>query len=581
MSTFLELGLKEPINKALSDLGYEKPTVIQEKAIPQIISSVDDLKAFAQTGTGKTAAFSLPILEQADETNQNTQAIILSPTRELAVQIGKNIQDFAKYIKGMKVVTVYGGANIDEQIKKLKRGAQIVVGTPGRTVDLINRRALKLGNIQWVVLDEADEMLNMGFKEELDKVLAATPETKQTLLFSATFPREVEAIAKNYMINPVEISSGEKNTGTDNVKHVYYLVSERTRYPALKRIADINPDIYAIIFCRTRRETQEIATKLIADGYNADSLHGDLSQAQRDTVMEKFRQRNIQMLVATDVAARGLDVNNLTHVINHKLPDQIENYTHRSGRTGRAGNQGISIVLINGKEKNKISSIERKIKQKFEQQMIPTGAEVCQKQILHLIDRVKTIEVNDDEIEGFLPQIYEKLSGLDREELIQRFVSLEFNAFLSYYENAQDLNDLSKDSGKSGRGSSENMTRFFINLGRKDKLNPARLIGLINDQNITEALDIGAIDILDTFSFFEVDKNFEQATLAAFEANQPEFSGRSVNIEITKKEKPTGGGRRKGKRPFKDGGGNRGRRGRDRRKNNNPSAGFGRKRRKK
>lgn len=581
MSTFLDLGLKEPINKALVDLGYEKPTVIQEKAIPQIISSTDDLKAFAQTGTGKTAAFSLPILELADENNHNTQAIILSPTRELAVQIGNNIQDFAKYIKNMKVVTVYGGANIEEQIKKLKKGAQIVVGTPGRTVDLIKRRALKLGNIEWLVLDEADEMLNMGFKDELDKVLEATPETKQTLLFSATFPREVEDIAKNYMVKPVEITSGEKNSGSDNVKHLYYLVSERTRYPALKRIADINPDIYGIIFCRTRRETQEIASKLIADGYNADSLHGDLSQAQRDTVMEKFRQKSIQMLVATDVAARGLDVNNLTHVINHKLPDQIENYTHRSGRTGRAGNQGISIVLINKKEKNKISPIERKIKQKFEQAMIPTGEEVCQKQILHLIDRVKNIEVNQSEIDGFLPNIYEKLAGLDREELIQRFVSLEFNTFLSYYENAQDLNDLSKDSVKSGKGSSENMTRFFINLGRKDKLNPARLIGLINEQNITEALDIGAIDILDTFSFFEVDKNFEQQTLEAFAKNQPEFSGRSVNIEITKKEKPTGGGRRRGRRPFKDGGNNRGNSGHRGRKNHNdPSAGFGRKRKK-
>jgi len=581
MPTFLELGLKEPINKALQDLGYEKPTVIQEKAIPQIISSTDDLKAFAQTGTGKTAAFSLPILELADENNHNTQAIILSPTRELAVQIGKNIQDFAKYIPNMKVVTVYGGANIEEQIKKLKRGAQIVVGTPGRTVDLISRRALKLGNIEWLVLDEADEMLNMGFKDELDKVLASTPETKQTLLFSATFPKEVEAIAANYMTRPVEVTSGEKNTGTDNVKHLYYLISERTRYPALKRIADINPDIYAIIFCRTRRETQEIATKLIADGYNADSLHGDLSQAQRDTVMEKFRQKSIQMLVATDVAARGLDVNNLTHVINHKLPDQIENYTHRSGRTGRAGNQGVSIVLINNKEKSKIAPIERKIKQKFEQAMIPTGEEVCQKQILHLIDRVKTIEVNESEIEGFLPQIYDTLAGLDREELIQRFVSLEFNAFLSYYENAQDLNNLSKDSGKSGKGSSENMTRFFINLGRKDKLNPARLIGLINDQNITEALDIGAIDILDTFSFFEVDKNFEKETLIAFEANQPEFDGRNVNIEITKKERPTGRGRRKGKRPFKDvSRGNRSQRGGGKKGRSNPSAGFGRKRRK-
>ncbi len=582
MSTFLELGLKEPITRALTDLGYEKPTVIQEKAIPQIISSIDDLKAFAQTGTGKTAAFSLPILQLADETKNNTQAIILSPTRELAVQIGNNIQEFSKYIPEIKVATVYGGANIEEQIRKLKKGAQIVVGTPGRTVDLIKRKALKLGNVEWLVLDEADEMLNMGFKDELDKVLEATPETKQTLLFSATFPREVEAIAKNYMTTPVEITSGEKNSGSKNVKHIYYLVSERTRYPALKRIADINPDIYGIIFCRTRRETQEIASKLIADGYNADALHGDLSQAQRDTVMEKFRQKNIQMLVATDVAARGLDVNNLTHVINHKLPDQIENYTHRSGRTGRAGNQGISIALINKKEKGKITPIERKLKQKFEQAMIPTGDEVCQKQILHLIDRVKNIEVNENEIEGFLPNIYEKLAGLNREELIQRFVSLEFNTFLSYYENAQDLNDLSKDtSGKKGKASSENMTRFFINLGRKDKLNPARLIGLINDQNITEALDIGAIDILDTFSFFEVDKDYEQATLEAFEANSPEFSGRGVNIEITKKEKSTGGGRRRGRRPFKDGGNRRGgnsdRRGK---RNNNPSAGFGRKRRK-
>ncbi len=579
MSAFLELGLSESINRALNELGYEKPTVIQEKAIPQIITSLDDLKAFAQTGTGKTAAFSLPILELADQGSQNTQAIILSPTRELAVQIGNNIQDFAKYLPKISVVTVYGGANIEEQIKKLKRGAQIVVGTPGRTVDLIKRKALKLGNVQWLVLDEADEMLNMGFKDELDKVLKATPETKQTLLFSATFPKEVEAIAENYMINPAEVSSGEKNSGTDNVKHVYYQISERTRYPALKRIADINPDIYAIIFCRTRRETQEIATKLISDGYNADSLHGDLSQAQRDTVMEKFRQKNIQMLVATDVAARGLDVDNLTHVINHKLPDQIENYTHRSGRTGRAGNTGVSIVLINRKEKSKIASIERKIKQTFELKPIPTGDEVCHKQIFHLIDRVKTTDVNKSEIEGFLPQIYEKLSGLDREELIQRFVSLEFNTFLSYYENAQDLNDLSTSSEKSGKSSSENMTRFFINLGRKDRLNPARLIGLINDQHITEALDIGAIDILDTFSFFEVDKNFEQETLAAFEANQPKFSGRNVNIEITRKEKSTS--RRKGRRPFKDRGNKKGKRYSDQRRNHNPAAGFGRKRKRK
>ena len=557
MSTFLELGLKEPINKALTDLGYEKPTVIQEKAIPQIITSTDDLKAFAQTGTGKTAAFSLPILELADDTKKNTQAIILSPTRELAVQIGNNIKEFAKYMPNIKVVTVYGGANIEEQIRGLKRGAQIVVGTPGRTVDLINRRALKLGNIEWLVLDEADEMLNMGFKDELDKVLDATPETKQTLLFSATFPREVEAIARNYMTKPVEITSGQKNTGSDDVSHEYYLVTERTSYQALKRIADLNPNIYAIIFCRTRRETQEVADNLIKDGYNADALHGELSQAQRDSVMGKFRKKTVQILVATDVAARGLDVNSLTHVINHKLPDQIENYTHRSGRTGRAGKTGISIALVSNKEKGRIGAIERIIKKKFVQGKVPSGKEICQNQLMHLIDKVNAIEVKQSEIEDFLPSIYEKLEGLSREELIQKFVSLEFNSFLSYYENARDLNDLSsKDTGRNGRGSNENMTRFFINIGRKDSLNPARLIGLINDQKITDNIEIGAIDILDTFSFFEIDKKFEEQTLNSFSENQPEFSGRGVNIEITKKER--GGGRRRGgKRPFgnKDGGG--------------------------
>jgi ATP-dependent RNA helicase DeaD len=556
MSTFLELGLKEPITKALTDLGYEKPTVIQEKAIPQIISSSLDLKAFAQTGTGKTAAFSLPILELLDASNSNVQAIILSPTRELAVQIGNNIKDFCKYLKDVRVTTVYGGSSIEDQIRSLKRGSQIVVGTPGRTVDLINRRALKLGNIQWLVLDEADEMLNMGFKDELDKVLEATPETKQTLLFSATFPREVEAIAKNYMTNPVEITSGQKNKGADSVSHEYYSVTERTRYPALKRIADLNPNIYAIIFCRTRRETQEVADNLIKDGYNADSLHGDLSQAQRDSVMGKFRKKTIQILVATDVAARGLDVSELTHVINHKLPDQIENYTHRSGRTGRAGNKGISIVLVNGKEKGKLRPIEKIIQKKFIQAKVPSGKEICQNQLMNLIDKVQAIEVNETQINEFLPSIYEKLKDLDREKLIQKFVSLEFNTMLAYYENAKDLNDLSSRDNSRARSVNENMTRFFINIGRKDSLNPAKLIGLINDQNIGDKIEIGAIDILDTFSFFELDKNFEVKALETFSKNQPDFDGRSVNIEVTKKERS--GGRRRGgsKKPFgkKDGG---------------------------
>jgi ATP-dependent RNA helicase DeaD len=577
MSKFADLGLKEPINKALVDLGYESPTVIQEKAIPQILSSSEDLKAFAQTGTGKTAAFSLPIVELADDQDKASQAIILSPTRELAVQIGKNIEDFSKYLPDLKVVTVYGGANIEQQIKQLKRGAQIVVGTPGRTVDLIRRRALKLGNIKWLVLDEADEMLNMGFKEELDQVLDATPETKQTLLFSATFPREVEAIAKNYMHNPVEVTSGQKNQGSDNVTHQYYLVSERSRYPALKRIADINPDIYAIVFCRTRRETQEVADKLIQDGYNADSLHGDLSQAQRDSVMDKFRKKNIQMLVATDVAARGLDVDNLTHVINHKLPDQIENYNHRSGRTGRAGNKGISVVLVNRKERNKLNPIERILKKKFVETSIPTGKEICEKQLFHLIDKIQKSEVNTSEIDTYLPNIYEKLKDFSREELIQKFVSLEFNSFLSYYENAPDLNNISSNdrgdrgNNRNGRMSSENMTRFFINLGRKDRLNPAKLMGLINEQGINKNVEIGAIDILDTFSFFEIDKNFESDTLDSFAANSPEFNGRSVNIEITKTERKGGGGRRRG-RSGNSNGGNR----RRSSENSNPSKGFGR-----
>ncbi|MDC0177332.1 DEAD/DEAH box helicase [Polaribacter sp.] len=556
MSTFLELGLKEPINKALTDLGYEKPTVIQEKAIPQIISSTDDLKAFAQTGTGKTAAFSLPILELLDDNSGNVQAIILSPTRELAVQIGNNIKDFCKYLPNIKVTTVYGGSSMEDQIRSLKRGSQIVVGTPGRTVDLIKRRALKLGNVQWLVLDEADEMLNMGFKDELDKVLEATPETKQTLLFSATFPREVEAIARNYMTKPVEITSGEKNTGSENVSHEFYSVTERTRYPALKRIADLNPDIYAIIFCRTRRETQEVADNLIRDGYSADSLHGDLSQGQRDSVMGKFRKKTIKILVATDVAARGLDVTELTHVLNHKLPDQIENYTHRSGRTGRAGNKGISIALVNGKEKGKLRQIERIIKKKFIEGKVPSGKEIVQNQLMNLIDKVQNTEVNESEMEEFLPSIYEKLTSFDREELIKKFVSLEFNTMLKYYENSKDLNDLSSRDNSRARTVNENMTRFFINIGRKDSLNPGKLIGLINEQNIGDKVEIGSIDILDTFSFFEIDKNFEDKTLEAFSSNQPDFDGRSVNIEITKKER-SGDGRRGRKKPFgkKDGGG--------------------------
>jgi ATP-dependent RNA helicase DeaD len=545
MSIFKDLGLSQDIEDALIELGYESPTPIQKIAIPQIITSKDDLKAFAQTGTGKTAAFSLPILQQIDVNNNEPQAIILSPTRELAIQIAKNIEEFSKHMKRMNVLAVYGGAKIDEQISRLKRGVQIVVGTPGRTVDLIKRKRLNLRNIQWLVLDEADEMLNMGFKDELDQILEATPTSKQTLLFSATFPKEVESIARNYMKKPVEISAGKKNVGADKVQHEYYLVSDRNRYPALKRIADIHPNIYSIVFCRTRRETKDIADKLINDGYNADALHGDLSQAQRDIVMQKFRNKNLQILVATDVAARGLDVNDLTHIINYKLPDQSENYTHRSGRTGRAGKEGISIALITPKEKGKLRPIERKINKKFELKLVPNGKDICQKQLYNLIDKVHDIEINEKEIKDFLPEVYQKLDGMDREELIKRFVSIEFNQFLSYYENTKDLNG--DDSRDRIKYDDENLTRFYINLGKMDKLNPAVLIGLINENLKKRDVEIGQIEILKSFSFFELDKNYTDDVLESFQNTY--FNNRSVSVEVTNKSKSGGGGRRK-KRPF-------------------------------
>lgn len=576
MSIFKELGLGEAIVSSLTELGYVKPTPIQEIAIPQILKSKDDLKAFAQTGTGKTAAFALPIMEQLDLKSKETQAIILSPTRELAIQIARNIDEFSKNISGLNVLAVYGGANIEDQIRGLKRGAQIVVGTPGRTVDLIKRKRLNLKNIQWVVLDEADEMLNMGFKDELDQILEVTPESKQTLLFSATFPKEVEAIAKNYMHNTVEISAGKKNIGAENVTHEYYLVSDRNRYPALKRIADINPDIYSIVFCRTRRETKDIADKLIEDGYNADALHGDLSQAQRDMVMQKFRNKTLQILVATDVAARGLDVTDLTHVINYKLPDQAENYTHRSGRTGRAGKNGISVALITNKEKGKLRPIERKINKQFEQKQVPNGPEICEKQLYNLIDKVHDIDINEKEIKDYLPAIYQKLEGLDREELIKRFVSLEFNQFLSYYENSRDLNG--DDSKARGRSTDDSFTRFYINLGKMDHINPAKLMGIINENLRKNDIEIGQIEILKSFSFFEIDKNYRDEVLEKFKG--AEFGGRKMIVEVTTKPKTKGRSRSKrrsfgGDEKFQ---GNRGRKRNDNRDSRRSSGGDGKRR---
>ncbi len=566
MSIFKELGLGEAIVSSLTELGYEKPTQIQEIAIPQILKSKDDLKAFAQTGTGKTAAFALPIMEQLNLKSKETQAIILSPTRELAIQIARNIEEFSKNISGLHVLAVYGGANIEDQIRGLKRGAQIVVGTPGRTVDLIKRKRLNLKNIQWVVLDEADEMLNMGFKDELDQILEVTPNSKQTLLFSATFPKEVEAIARNYMNNTVEISAGKKNIGAENVSHEYYLVSDRNRYPALKRIADINPDIYSIVFCRTRRETKDIADKLIADGYNADALHGDLSQAQRDMVMQKFRNKTLQILVATDVAARGLDVTDLTHVINYKLPDQPENYTHRSGRTGRAGKNGISVALITNREKGKLRPIERNINKQFEQKQVPNGKEICEKQLYSLIDKVHDIDINEKEIKDYLPSIYQKLDGLDREELIKRFVSIEFNQFLSYYENSHDLNG--DNTREKSRSTDDSFTRFYINLGKMDHINPAKLMGIINENLRKNDIEIGQIEILKSFSFFEIDKNYRDEVLEKFKG--AEFGGRKIIVEVTTKPKTKGRSRSK-RRSFGGGEKFQGNRDRDRDRNRSDS----------
>jgi ATP-dependent RNA helicase DeaD len=532
MSKFKQLGLSKEITDSLEQIGYKNPTEIQEKAIPAILSGKNDLKAFAQTGTGKTAAFSLPIIEQIDTDSKQTQAIILSPTRELALQISKNIQDFSKNIKDLKTVCVYGGANIDNQIRDLKKGAQIVVGTPGRTVDLIRRRALKLNNIKWVVLDEADEMLNMGFKEDLDKILEVTPQKKQTLLFSATFPKEVEAIAKNYMNNPVELSAGKKNIGADNVEHELYVVPERQRYATLKRIVDMNINMYGIIFCRTRRETQEISDKLIQDGYTVDSLHGDLSQAQRDMVMRKFRNKKIQILVATDVAARGIDVTELTHVINHRLPDQIESYTHRSGRTGRAGSKGISVVIANGKELGKVRQIERIINKKFVEKEVPSGKDIVNAKLDQYVEKIKKLQVDPSKMDEHLENITTQLKKLTKDELIKRFVYNEFESLLNYYDKEGDIK---KDQKREHtRSNNENMQRFFVNLGRMDELNPARMIGMIND-TLDKKVEIGQIEILKSFSFFEADKNYTEEILAAFEGVTRR--GRRVSVEKTEKQK--------------------------------------------
>lgn len=559
MLSFEEMDLNESILRAVKELEFQEPTPIQEKVIPRILQEKQDLIALAQTGTGKTAAFGLPVIQKADVASKYVQSLVLCPTRELCMQISKDLTSFSKYIEGFKVIPVYGGADISTQIKKLNKGGQIVVGTPGRVLDLINRKVLKVSEINWLILDEADEMLNMGFKEELDKILEGTPEQKQTLLFSATMPKEIRRISNQYMHQPEEISVGIKNAGAENVRHEYYMTHAKNRYETLKRIADINPDIYGIVFCRTRQETKDVANKFMNDGYNADALHGDLSQAQRDYVMNRFRNRNLQMLVATDVAARGLDVNNLTHVINYNLPDDLDAYIHRSGRTGRAGKHGISISIIHTRETGRIKSLERITKKPFERKPIPGGKEICKKQLFHLIDKVERVDVSSEQIEELLPEISKKLDWLSKDDLIKHFVSYEFTRFLSYYKDAPDLNveahsgkdkgaswrdrsysdkDRSysdKDRKKNPKKSKMDYTRFHINLGSKNNMNATRLIGLLMDETKNRGIDVGKIDIMKGFSFFEVDKKSEADVLKAFNENVI-HSGRKVTVDVARPE---------------------------------------------
>ena len=561
MIYFKEMALNKELQSALETINFVNPTPIQEKAIPFILENSQDLIALAQTGTGKTAAFGLPLLNMLDTTSKAVQAFILCPTRELCLQITRDLMSFASNMKGVNIVAVYGGASISNQLRDLRKGANIVVGTPGRVNDFVKRGNLNVSNVKWLVLDEADEMLNMGFKEELDSILANTPDDKQTLLFSATMPREIQQISKYYMKEPYEISVGSKNTGIDTVSHHVYTVRARDKYLALKRVADMNPNIYGIVFCRTKKETQEIAEKLQFDGYNADALHGDLSQSLRESVMNKFRNKHIQMLVATDVAARGIDIDDLTHVINYGIPDEDDIYIHRSGRTGRAGKKGICISIVHSKDGRKLKFIERRLGQPLEFKELPSGREICQRQLLNLIDNVEKVEVNDEEIDPFMDVIFEKLAWLEREDLIKHFVAVEFNKFLDYYKDAGDINyrrdssDFdsqlgrrrdrdyrSRDRGsrsreRSGRGRSrraeQGFTRFFMNIGGAQDLTPPKLIGILNDLKVASRLNIGKIDIKDGFSFFEVESTYEQALLEKF-SRGVKFGRSKVRIEIAR-----------------------------------------------
>ncbi len=521
------LGLSKPVLRAISELGFENPTPIQEQAIPIMLGGNQDVVALAQTGTGKTAAFGLPLIDLLDFAQRHTQALVLAPTRELCMQITRDFQSYSKHVNGAHVVAIYGGASIDGQIREMRKGPQIVVATPGRLVDMIERGIVDLARIEFVVLDEADEMLTMGFKDDLDLILSQTPKEKNTWLFSATMPHEVQRIAKSYMSNPHEVTVGQRNAGNENIEHLYYVVHAKDRYLALKRVADYNPDIFAIVFCRTKAETQQIADALIKDGYNADSLHGDLSQAQRDFVMKRYRSRSLQMLVATDVAARGIDVNDVTHVINYNLPDEIESYTHRSGRTARAGKTGVSIAIIHSKEMHKIREIEKLIKRKFTQAQIPTGFDVCEQQLMALVKRIHNVEVDEKMIERYLPQVFEELSELSREDIIKRFVSIEFNRFAEYYRNAPDLNNNTQQDDR--RAVAPGLVKLYMNIGGIDGFDLNTIKEFIAENAEINIADITWTDIKNTFSLVEVKTESVEKIMEAIHGAQ--YRGRTVRVE--------------------------------------------------
>ena len=548
MNLFEQLGLDEPILRAITDMGFETPSEIQQKAIPTLLEDDTDMVALAQTGTGKTAAFGFPLLQLIDTDSKLTQGLILSPTRELCLQIASELKNYAKYLPKVNVVAVYGGASIEEQARSLKKGAQIIVATPGRMQDMIRRNFVDISYINYCVLDEADEMLNMGFYEDITAILSHTPKEKSTWLFSATMPNEVARIARQFMRKPIEITVGTRNQASSTVQHEYYVVNGRHRYQALKRLADANPDIFSVVFCRTKKDTQAVAEKLIEDGYNAAALHGDLSQNQRDLVMKSFRARQIQMLVATDVAARGIDVDDITHVIHYQLPDEIETYNHRSGRTGRAGKSGISMVLVPKSELRKIKEIEKIIKQPFEQKALPTGIEICEIQLYHLANSLKNVEVNPA-IDDYLPAIYKELQHIDREELIKKIFAVEFTRFFNYYKNAEVLPE--EDAKESKKGGDSGEVRYFINIGERDGYDWKTLKDFLKATLNLGRDDVFKVDVKNSFSFFNTEADQVDLVMSTFADFR--MDGRFINVEISDKgtgrsrgDKKGGEGRKRG-----------------------------------